>query len=362
MTSQPQLPPPQHRPDFTIFSFDLGTKNNAAAILRSQYNKNVPPEYIAPLDREQLQRHLNNAEALKSVVPTQRRRKGEPKRTIQNFAYDNGSGKSVPCKILFWERFAVLDEDQTIGSYCDSVRNMVGSLYSKFEPFLEQIDNVVIESQEASTILIIRLLSITVQAFFETLKRTNPTKYTFGVRFSTGSIKLRVYDGPTVWREPVMAPNSHKFNKLYGIHHTRAILEAWINDKKLPAEERADWLKWYRMWSNSDKQDDLSDSFLQGLYSLRKWQRPEVSRHIKAPKWVETVNSTNREIVRKRKRGEFETVQIPSKKIVKHAEDRNDDDINVNNEETTAEEQSFRPSIWEARLWYDKKNNKSNDL
>lgn len=360
-----------HRPDFTIFSFDLGTKNNAAAILQSQYNKkDVPPEQIAPLDREQLQRHLNGAEALKSVVPTQRRRKGEPKRTLQNFAYDNGSGKSVPCKILFWERFAVLDEDQTIGSYCDSVRNMVGSLYSKFEPFLEQIDNVVIESQEASTILIIRLLSITVQAFFETLKQTNPTKYTFGVRFSTGSIKLRVYDGPTVWREPVMAPNSHKFNKLYGIHHTRAILEAWINDKSLPAEEHAHWLKWYRMWSKSDKQDDLSDSFLQGLYSLRKWQRPEVSRHIKAPKWVETINSSNREIVKKRKRGEFDTPQTnttnttttttPSTKKIKHANEDNEAATNINEE--IAEEQSFRPSIWEARLWYDRKNTKLNDL
>lgn len=277
------------REDYTQVSCDIGVANACLFVARSRYTARIKDKSrIQPMkSRLQLSEHLRGIERLPALPERPKRKRGE---LAPDLRYEHGSGKSVPFEILFWERFSIMEGDQGMSNYVALVKNMCVALHKKLEPFLKtnSIDDVVIESQEASSLDIIKSLGASVQAFFETLKLE--CKYDYNVRLSTGTIKLRVYDGPVCWKEPVKAPDGHKFNKRYGIHHCRAILEAWCKDP-VYGDEFKPWLKYFE---SEDKQDDLSDALLQALYGLRLWQNHKVSAELKAPVFVPAINSSAR--------------------------------------------------------------------
>ena len=122
-------------------------------------------------------------------------------------------------------------------------------------PQCYQVDLVLIESQEKSTENMKRL-SNAIQAHFETARVL--MKKDFKVGWSSGGVKLRVYEGPLTWK-PIKTKVKHTYNKRLGEAHTRAIL----------SNGDANCLKWLKWFETLDKQDDVADSFLQAAYYLK---------------------------------------------------------------------------------------------
>lgn len=276
------------RQDFTTVSVDIGLAHFAVMVAKSRYTNNIQDKsLIEPMkSRLQLSNHLRGIDRLTALPERPRRKRGE---TASNLFYEGGNGKSVPFEILFWQRFSIMKNNQTVSNYFDMIKNVCHALHTKLQPFLKNdaVDDIVIESQEAS-VEAVKLVGAAVQAFFETLKLTYG--YTYHVRLSTGSVKLRVYDGPVRWREPIKAPDGHKFNKRYGEQHCKAILESWCADPEYAAEFKP----WLDYWNSEEKKDDISDVLLQALYGLRMWQNHKVSADIVITKFDPTINSSAR--------------------------------------------------------------------
>lgn len=137
--------------------------------------------------------------------------------------------------------------------------------FLKYPPCYD-VNYVVIESQERAVEKMKRL-SNAIQSHFETARIIKEKPYT--VCWSSGDVKLRVYDGPETW-SPIKTRSKYLMNKALGEVHTQAILTQGV-EKGYP-----DYIKWMSWYQKLSKQDDAADCFLQGAFFLKRLKDPTI--------------------------------------------------------------------------------------
>ena len=165
------------------------------------------------------------------------------------------SERTVPFVIEHWEAI-------DLRAYTASLATI--SVVSEFlkRPQFYEVDTVIIESQERAVRKMQRL-SNAIQSHFETVKALRNKRY--GVVWSSGDVKLRVYEGPITWNTDYLKTmNKYRRNKRTGEEHTRAILNSGVDVRDLDC---CQWLLWYE---RLEKKDDVADSFLQGAFYLKE--------------------------------------------------------------------------------------------
>lgn len=205
-----------------------------------------------------------------------------------------------PFEILLWDRFSILPggendsaadgDGSELSKYQAMVHNTCNRVYERIYPFLSDLDDIVIESQEISDQFSVKMLASALQAQFETLFLTNLCPIL--PSFSTGNVKLRVYEGPVVWAEPVRAPTRHQWNKRMGMHHIEAILAI----KMQRSNGAHEWRRWHDKYYAEEKRDDMGDCLLQALWRLKKSHassNAELAR-VKAPKYDAKIHCSAR--------------------------------------------------------------------
>lgn len=168
----------------------------------------------------------------------------------------------IPFQIIDWEKVNL----KTVTS-SQSTQAMVKMFLSR--PHCYQVDLVLIESQERAVEKMKRLGNA-IQSHFETVKALQ--NKSFGVTWSSGPVKLRVYEGPETWT-PIKVKDGYQRNKKTGIEHTRAILK---QGESVADENCIYWLRWFE---KLEKKDDVADAFLQGAFYLKSlYQNPPKKR------------------------------------------------------------------------------------
>lgn len=166
-------------------------------------------------------------------------------------------------KIRMWENFSL----NTL-NISDAVDNLVTALDER--PWMLQVDHICIESQlQVNTTM--KALSHCIQTYFLTKSRSVPVNNTDGttlttkigpkVHFVAPQSKFKVCSVP----EPAPGGPGHNRNKKVAIAMAK---------KMLTKEKDRTSLEYI---NSHKKQDDLADSFLQGVYFLRSLRKKKQS-------------------------------------------------------------------------------------
>jgi hypothetical protein len=119
-------------------------------------------------------------------------------------------------------------------------------------------DEIVIEKQPDKARDKIKVVSIMLLNYF-ILNYIIPKKNIKDVKFIDPRNKLTIYTGPYI---ECKLKGSYPRNKFYAKEYCKYFLECSLTDN----------LQWYNYFKNSDKKDDLSDSYLQGRWYLSTQQ------------------------------------------------------------------------------------------
>jgi hypothetical protein len=170
-----------------------------------------------------------------------------------------------PCEVVVWELFSL---EVALGAHTEGTQRVCEELWSRFGHLYSELDQVVIESQRASTVSIMHTLQHSVQAHFETVKLIKSLR--FVITTSGGDIKLRVYRG-TVDMGNFRAATQHAYNKEKVIRQTRQVLRenvVFLRDNGGDLYGSLAWARLLRQFEDSVKKDDLGDSLMLALYHL----------------------------------------------------------------------------------------------
>ena len=151
--------------------------------------------------------------------------------------------------ILHWEVISI-ENSKSVPQTCE---NVIRTLQSREQ--LEQVDRVVIENQPVTKNPKMKTIQVTIMTYF-LFHKTKVDSNIKEVSLLNSAIKLKAYSGPTI---EVNLKTAYSRRKKLAILYTKYELS------QIPSQST-----WLQYLDTHKKKDDLSDSFLQALYLLRK--------------------------------------------------------------------------------------------
>ena len=201
-------------------------------------------------------------------------------------------------KIIDWDIVNLVDSDEMKKNRNLIFENIPRKLHEK--PQLLNVDIVVIENQPSLKNPQMKSIQMILYSYFLILGKVigngeNSKSYIQSIDFCSASNKLKVYDGPKIILEEKVSkrkkkediklnePNNNISDSIDVIDEPKIIEKKGsavkYADKKRLAIEHAKYYLQYQdplyleFFNSHKKKDDLSDSFLQGLYSLNKLKK-----------------------------------------------------------------------------------------
>jgi hypothetical protein len=204
---------------------------------------------------------------------------------IYNLSYcilekNEESEESEDIKIIDWDIVNLVDNDEMKKNRNLIFENIPRKLHEK--PQLLDVDIVVIENQPSLKNPQMKSIQMILYSYFLILGKVigngeNSISYIDKIDFCSASNKLKVYDGPKIVLEEKINKRKKKI-----IENTENTEESnlkknkikYSDKKKLAIEHTKYYLekndKYINFFNNHGKKDDLADSFLQGLYYIKK--------------------------------------------------------------------------------------------
>jgi len=220
---------------------------------------------------------------------------------IYNLSYCILEKKENEIKIIDWDIINLVDSEEYKKNRSLIFENIPRKLHEK--PQLLDVDAVVIENQPSLKNPQMKSIQMILYSYFLILGKVigNPTNDNSGyidiIDFCSASNKLKVYDGPPIVLEEkkkrlkkIDASSQEKKEEInkdqQNIEEVKVEEEIQIKDKKKGSSIKyadkkrlaIEYAKYYvqqnpdyiEFFNNHKKKDDLADSFLQGLYYLKK--------------------------------------------------------------------------------------------
>jgi hypothetical protein len=201
---------------------------------------------------------------------------------------------SPEIKIIDWDIVNLVDNEELKKNRNLLFENIPRKLHEK--PQLLNVDVVVIENQPSLKNPQMKSIQMILYSYFLILGKVigngdKSTSYIDKIDFCSASNKLKIYDGPPITLEEKKKRASTKKDKLVSeevkieeknnndiikpIENKKKSSAIKYGDKKKLAIEHAKYFlskdnsNYYEFFMNHKKKDDLSDSFLQGLYYIK---------------------------------------------------------------------------------------------
>ena len=181
-------------------------------------------------------------------------------------------------KIIAWDIVNLVDNEAMKKDRNLLFQNIPRKLHEI--PELLNVDIVVIENQPSLKNPQMKSIQMILYSYFLILGKVigseNSTTYIDKIEFCSASNKLKVYDGPTIILEE--KKRNKKITVIDDIPDNNTVKKSSsvkYADKKRLAIEHAKYyleqnLDYKDFFNDNKKKDDLSDSFLQGLYYIKK--------------------------------------------------------------------------------------------
>jgi hypothetical protein len=212
---------------------------------------------------------------------------------IYNLSYCILEKKENEVKIIDWDIVNLVDNEELKKNRNLLFENIPRKLYEK--PQLLDVDIVVIENQPSLKNPQMKSIQMILYSYFLILGKVigngeKSSSYIDKIDFCSASNKLKIYDGPPIILEEKKKSVSTKKDKLVSeevkveeksddiikpIENKKKGSAIKYGDKKKLAIEHAKYFlnkdnsDYYEFFMNHKKKDDLSDSFLQGLYYIK---------------------------------------------------------------------------------------------
>ena len=183
-------------------------------------------------------------------------------------------------KIIKWDIVNLVDNEEMKKNRNLIFENIPRKLYEI--PELLNVDYVVIENQPSLKNPQMKSIQMILYSYFLILGKIigdgdKNTGYIDKIDFCSASNKLKVYDGPKIVLEEKI--NKRKKKIIENTENTEGSnlkknKIKYSDKKKLAIEHTKYYLekndKYINFFNNHGKKDDLADSFLQGLYYIKK--------------------------------------------------------------------------------------------
>lgn len=214
---------------------------------------------------------------------------------IYNLSYCILEEKEDSIKIIEWDIINLVDNDDMKKNRSLIFENIPRKLHEN--PKLLDVDIVVIENQPSLKNPQMKSIQMILYSYFLILGKIigngENANYIDKIVFCSASNKLKVYDGPAIILEEKISKRKKKvIETSESVNESANISEIIIEenipiiknkkkslnyaDKKRLAIEHAKYFitkydeKYFDFFNSHKKKDDLADSFLQGLYFLKK--------------------------------------------------------------------------------------------
>ena len=138
------------------------------------------------------------------------------------------------------------------------------------DPDLIDIDYVLIENQPCMKNPVMKSIQMILYTFYLMCKEKKCSESCIkDIFLISASNKLKVYDGPVI---ELNYKTSYTIRKKKAVLHARYFLEN--NCKDNDCEENRNWLEYF---NSNKKKDDLSDTYLQGLYFIKNLKKYKIA-------------------------------------------------------------------------------------
>ena len=201
---------------------------------------------------------------------------------IYNLSYCILEKKENEVKIIDWDIVNLVDNEELKKNRNLLFENIPRKLHEK--PQLLDVDIVVIENQPSLKNPQMKSIQMILYSYFLILGKVvgngeKSTSYIDKIDFCSASNKLKIYDGPPIIleekkkrvKESLIEENNSEIKPNENKKKGSAI--KYGDKKKLAIEHAKYFLKdnptYVDFFMNHKKKDDLSDSFLQGLYYIK---------------------------------------------------------------------------------------------
>ena len=181
-------------------------------------------------------------------------------------------------KIIAWDIVNLVDNEAMKKDRNLLFENIPRKLHEI--PELLNVDIVVIENQPSLKNPQMKSIQMILYSYFLILGKVigseNSTTYIDKIEFCSASNKLKVYDGPTIILEE--KKRNKKIIEVEDVTVNNTVKKSssvkYADKKKLAIEHAKYYLEqnvdFKTFFNDNKKKDDLSDSFLQGLYYIKK--------------------------------------------------------------------------------------------
>jgi len=211
---------------------------------------------------------------------------------IYNLSYcilEQNNEDKEDIKIIDWDIVNLVDNEEMKKNRPLLFENIPKKLYEK--PQLLDVDLVVIENQPSLKNPQMKSIQMILYSYFLILGKVigngdNTTGYIQKIDFCSASNKLKVYNGPVIVLEEKVSKRKKKIEEpiVQNIEikepekAKKASSVKYADKKRLAIEHAKYFLKdnnvsYIDFFNNHKKNDDLADSFLQGLYYIKNLKK-----------------------------------------------------------------------------------------
>jgi hypothetical protein len=211
---------------------------------------------------------------------------------IYNLSYcilEQNDENKEDIKIIDWDIVNLVDNEEMKKNRPLLFENIPKKLYEK--PQLLNVDLVVIENQPSLKNPQMKSIQMILYSYFLILGKVigngdNTTGYIQKIDFCSASNKLKVYNGPVIVLEEKSSRRKKKVEEdivqNIEIKEPEKVKKAssvkYADKKRLAIEHAKYFLKdnnidYIDFFNNHKKNDDLADSFLQGLYYIKNLKK-----------------------------------------------------------------------------------------
>ena len=211
---------------------------------------------------------------------------------IYNLSYcilEQNDENKEDIKIIDWDIVNLVDNEEMKKNRPLLFENIPKKLYEK--PQLLNVDLVVIENQPSLKNPQMKSIQMILYSYFLILGKVigngdNTTGYIQKIDFCSASNKLKVYNGPVIVLEEKSSKRKKKVEEPIvqniEIKEPEKVKKAsfvkYADKKRLAIEHAKYFLKdnnidYIDFFNNHKKNDDLADSFLQGLYYIKNLKK-----------------------------------------------------------------------------------------
>jgi hypothetical protein len=211
---------------------------------------------------------------------------------IYNLSYcilEQNNEDKEDIKIIDWDIVNLVDNEEMKKNRPLLFENIPKKLYEK--PQLLDVDLVVIENQPSLKNPQMKSIQMILYSYFLILGKVigngdNTTGYIQKIDFCSASNKLKIYNGPVIVLEEKVSKRKKKIEEpiVQNIEikepekAKKASSVKYADKKRLAIEHAKYFLKdnnvnYIDFFNNHKKNDDLADSFLQGLYYIKNLKK-----------------------------------------------------------------------------------------